>query len=256
MGESKGAEEILEHVYGQFLLTGSWPLVRELQLEYRDLGDFRTIAARIGADRIICQENPTGVCYLPIAEISVQSESSADMARFCDALRLAASIYAREGPSPLTSQICQRELSLEGAELRRLGAMLSLDTFLWSSVGGAADFGTFSFTPNERILFFHGVRDYGGYTSTISAVQAQESERYRLRDLVRQGSGTVVGAATAQAESEHPGTGQSEPEGVTKQPLLTHRLNAWIRAERKARGELWLVIATLLGLALAAAAVF
>lgn len=174
-------DEILQRVYDIFRASGEWPSVLELQREFKGQGDFRTIAARIGRDTIVCQDGPTGRCFLPLTAIAARQHCQGDVDLFCAAIRLAAKSYAERGAEPLTQGTFAKELDVHGAALPRLGRLLHLENFVFA--GGAssnANMSTFSLTPAERAIHFDGVGTFADYQAVVRRITAEERERSLL----------------------------------------------------------------------------
>lgn len=174
-------EHILQRIYDTFRDAGQWPSVRSLLHEYRHEGSFRTIAARIGRDRIICQEGSHGVCYLPLAEVARRDHATADLQLVCGAVRLAAKRYLLHGAQPIDQRDFASALNVHGAALTRLGRLLALEQHVFTEAASSnAEMSGFSYTPGERALHFEDVHTFGDYEAVVARVIDAERERGQL----------------------------------------------------------------------------
>jgi len=235
-------EEVLQEIYEHFRQTGDWPSVRDLQVRYKDHGDFRTFAARLGQDRLVCQQGPTGVCYLPLREVSRRRNSLKDIALLCGALEFASSWFAERGPQGISQADLAAALDLHGSSLRGLGRLLQLENFVFSGGGSStADMNTFSLVPTERALFFDGLRSFLDYEARVAKIRSEERERDRIQRRAQAGTDdyaleTIVPAPMPPAL-----------------PVLSRwsRLNDWLHVEAKVRGPLWVVVGFIISIAIA-----
>src|SRR5437879_2881962 len=99
--------DFLQIVYDHFKATGGWPDVRNIQLHIGTQQNARRFAAEIGSDKIICEEQPDGVCFLKLDGIALCKGSDRDIANFLGVIRMAASLYAESGRQKITSQEIQ-----------------------------------------------------------------------------------------------------------------------------------------------------
>ncbi len=251
------ADSVLQDVYDRFRASGEWPPVRQLQRDYLELGDFRTIAARIGRGHLVCEEGPSGRCILTLDSIAARPSAKDDLAIFCAAIRFTARHFAAHGTKPISASEFRTELTLDDAGTRRLGALLRLEALIWLHATYTPA-GNFSFGPGERAIFFEHVTSYSEYVDAATRVRKEDEERgmlmaaeYRRSIPPRLGATTVgdaEGASTAVVTSD--AALAATPGGWLE------RLNAAFAKEAERRGYFWLVVASILSLATAALAVF
>ncbi len=174
------SNEFLQLIYDRFRTTGTWPLVRDLQITLRQKGNIRQIASTVGFDKVICEDRADGVCFLRLEGISACRNSETDVKNFLAAVRLASSHYISSGPGEITSQMIQTQLSLSDLETRRLSEIMYRHNAPWSSAGWSQDRSWFHFEPGTEIVFFENVHTLTEYLDTKDRIAAEAAEATRL----------------------------------------------------------------------------
>ena len=188
------AEQFLQEVYDHFRISGEWPLLRPLQLRHFNT-NLRVLAKRIGADRIVCNEEQDGTrCFLHLKEIANRANSEDDQKHFVDAIRIVARAYIDRGRTNITLKDIASELKLSELEAKKLSEML------WSAGQISDMYGArgldFYLRPLERMLWFRDIRSMDDYFAMHATVDEEEAEgrqldNYGLGRILRQSGGEV-----------------------------------------------------------------
>jgi hypothetical protein len=172
---------IVDAIYSRLQQNGDWPRVRELQLAFAELGNFRTWVAREASDEIVCPEGPDSRVSLSFEAIAQSATAAEDMAVAWAAVRLAGELAA-EGDSSITQELVATKLDVHGAQLTRIGRILASERFVFSAGGASAgDMSSYSYVPSERALSFRQVHNLADYAAAKVALQQDERERGALQ---------------------------------------------------------------------------
>lgn len=173
-------EQLLQDVYDRFRASGEWPLVRDLQVAHKALGNIRYMAATIGVDRMVCEEGQDGRCFLRLGEVNQRAHSHDDISAYLATLRFIAAAFEAHGPSPVTSEQLASALALEPLALKRLSRLLCRDSGPWSGGSWDTQGVTFSVTPVEEALFYDSVHTFPQYQAARNQYIEQSVATSRL----------------------------------------------------------------------------
>ena len=168
--------EFIQMIYDQFRSTGRWPRVRDIQVEVRHLFNVRKFAAEIGANRVVCENRPEGVCFLHLEAIATCRNSDEDVQNFVAAVRIAARRYIGENANRMTGADFEQELKLATLANARLGRILPRATDFWSTYGPSEDGGLGSIELTESVMFYENVQTISQFFEVRDRVRTEAAD--------------------------------------------------------------------------------
>lgn len=175
-------DELLQMVYDHFRGGGQWPLVRDLQVRLRKLGNVRKLAAEIGVKFVVFEEFDEGRCFLTLDGLARCKGGSDDLDLLFAVLRYAAEQFIAKGPTPVTSEVLAVEFGLDSLAVRRLGPLLyRLGGALFSGGSWPPDGSRFECVPRVNIVFYESVHSLADYWETLARVEVGEREAAMIR---------------------------------------------------------------------------
>ncbi len=149
-------DAFLQFVYDRFRAANAWPSVRELLIALRPL-NVRLLAAEIGTDLVVCEQQADGVCFVRLAGLARCQKATDDIYMVLAAHRFIAAQYIKHGAAPVTSDAIAEALRLSPDALRRLGLILFREQLPASGGSWQPDGSKFSVNPSEESVLYDDV---------------------------------------------------------------------------------------------------
>jgi uncharacterized protein (TIGR02391 family) len=117
--------EFMQAVYDSFHSTGKWPLVRQLQVKFRESANVRALAVSAGVSKVVCENRTDGECFLHLEGIVECAGAEDDIENFLSSIRYMARRYVNESASRITGEEIDRDLKLPALARIRLSRILA-----------------------------------------------------------------------------------------------------------------------------------
>ncbi|MFL5483813.1 MAG: hypothetical protein ACJ8AK_16660 [Gemmatimonadaceae bacterium] len=159
------------------------------------------LAKRIGADRIVCNEQGDETrCILQLSEIANRANSEDDQKHFVDAIRIIAAAYIDRGRQNITLQEIVSQLQLSELEAKKLSEMLGSAGQISDMYGprGSLDF---YLRPLDRMLWFRDIKSIDDYFAMHATIDDEEAEG---RQLDNSGLARALGHNAEKPEEQTP----------------------------------------------------
>lgn len=192
-------DELIAELYRRFRLSGAWPKARLLQVELRQHGNLRLLAARAGKESVVYEDGQDGVCRVTLRGLRRCAAAAPDLEAYVAFVRELAARYISNGSEEVSVNELGSAVGADDGTVKRLIALLSRDNVFWSTWRGS---GTDLFgSPSDDLVFLENVDSLEDIDRRLARLEDERREVGELNWGTERGGLGVRAAATEDASS-------------------------------------------------------